>query len=125
MPVRSRTLLAWSLWLGTLACLLGGLAVTLAVTRPLTSDTLVNGAVEGAVDAVEHPEKVVAAVRAVHRSEERVGTALEGEVEVGDALRVRPHDVEQLAREVAGFQTAKPQAAEPAHLFAERVDELP
>jgi hypothetical protein len=49
MPVRSRTLLAWSLWLGTLACLLGGLAVTLAVTRPLTSDTLVNGAVEGAV----------------------------------------------------------------------------
>src|SRR5918994_2118845 len=45
----SRALLAWSLWLGTLACLLGGLAVTLAVTRPLTSDTLVNGAVEGAV----------------------------------------------------------------------------
>ena len=49
MRVPSRTLLAWSLWLGTLACLLGGLAVTLAVTRPLTSDTLVNGAVEGTV----------------------------------------------------------------------------
>ena len=49
MGVPSRTLLAWSLWLGTLACLLGGLAVTLAVTRPLTSDTLVNGAVEGTV----------------------------------------------------------------------------
>jgi hypothetical protein len=47
MRLRSRTLLAWSLWLGTLGCLLGGLAVTLAVTRPLTADVLVTGAVDG------------------------------------------------------------------------------
>jgi hypothetical protein len=45
----SRTLLAWSSWLGTLACLLGGLAVTLAVTRPLTADVLATGAFEGAI----------------------------------------------------------------------------
>ena len=49
MRVRSRTLLAWSLWLGTLGCLVGGLVVTLLVTRPLTSDVLVTGAFEGAV----------------------------------------------------------------------------
>jgi hypothetical protein len=44
---RNRTLLAWSLWLGTMACLLGGLLVTLAVVRPLTTEVLVNGAFEG------------------------------------------------------------------------------
>ncbi|MGH3099357.1 MAG: hypothetical protein ACRDPU_00085, partial [Thermoleophilia bacterium] len=46
---RSRTLLAWLLFLTTLACLVGGLVVTLLVTRPLTSDVLVNGAFEGAI----------------------------------------------------------------------------
>jgi hypothetical protein len=46
---RSRTLLAWLLFLSTLACLVAGLVVTLLVTRPLTSDVLVNGAVEGAI----------------------------------------------------------------------------
>ena len=49
MGGRSRTLLAWSLWLGTFACLLGGLLVTLAVTRPLTADVLFNGAFDGAM----------------------------------------------------------------------------
>ena len=49
MRVRSRTLLAWSLWLGTLGCLVGGLVVTLLVTRPLTSELLVTGAFDGAV----------------------------------------------------------------------------
>jgi hypothetical protein len=41
--------LAWSLWLGTFACLVGGLVVTLLVTRPLTTDVLATGAVEGAI----------------------------------------------------------------------------
>ena len=49
MRGRSRTLLAWSLWLGTLACLLGGLVVTMLVTRPLTVDLLIDGALEGAM----------------------------------------------------------------------------
>jgi hypothetical protein len=49
MRVPSRTLLAWSLWLGTLACLLGGLVVTLRVTRPLTAAVLVDGAFEGCI----------------------------------------------------------------------------
>ncbi len=49
MRVRSRTLLAWSLWLATFGCLVGGLVVTLFVTRPLTSDVLVTGAFEGAI----------------------------------------------------------------------------
>jgi len=44
---RKRTLLAWSLWLATMGCLLGGLLVTLAVVRPLTGEVLVNGAFEG------------------------------------------------------------------------------
>jgi hypothetical protein len=35
MRARTRTLLAWSLWLATLGCLLGGLVVTLVLTRPL------------------------------------------------------------------------------------------
>ena len=49
MRGRSRILLAWSFWLGTLGCLVGGLVVTLAVTRPLTRDVLVTGAFEGAI----------------------------------------------------------------------------
>jgi hypothetical protein len=48
MPSRSRAGLAWLVFLATLACLLGGLVVTLLVTRPLTVDVLVDGAVEGA-----------------------------------------------------------------------------
>ncbi len=49
MRVPSRTLLAWSLWLATLACLLGGLVVTLSLTRPLTTDVLATGAFNGAL----------------------------------------------------------------------------
>ena len=47
MRPRSRTLLAWSLWSATMACLLGGLLVTLAVVRPLTTEVIVDGAFEG------------------------------------------------------------------------------
>jgi hypothetical protein len=49
LRVRSRTLLAWSLWLATFGCLIGGLVVTLFVTRPLTSDVLLTGAFDGAI----------------------------------------------------------------------------
>ncbi len=49
MPSRSRAGLAWLVFLVTFACLLGGLVVTLLVTRPLTVDALVDGAVEGAM----------------------------------------------------------------------------
>jgi hypothetical protein len=48
MRARTRTLLAWSLWLATLVCLLGGLVVTLLLTRPLTADVLTTGAFNGA-----------------------------------------------------------------------------
>ena len=41
---RTRTIVAWSLWLATFGCCLGGLVVTLAVTRPLTIGVLANGA---------------------------------------------------------------------------------
>ena len=47
MGARTRTLLAWSLWLATLGCLLGGLVVTLFLTRPLTADVLLTGAFNG------------------------------------------------------------------------------
>jgi hypothetical protein len=49
MQVRRRTRLAWPLFLVSLANLLGGLLVTLLVTRPLTADRLVDGAFEGAI----------------------------------------------------------------------------
>jgi hypothetical protein len=49
MRLRSRAGLAWLLFLATLACLLGGLVVTLAVTRPLTAEVLLNGASDGAM----------------------------------------------------------------------------
>ena len=41
---RTRTLLAWLLWLATMACCAAGLVVTLFVTRPLTAGVLVEGA---------------------------------------------------------------------------------
>jgi hypothetical protein len=44
MQPRTRILLAWSLWLATLGWCAAGLAVTLAVTRPLTAGVLVDGA---------------------------------------------------------------------------------
>jgi hypothetical protein len=49
MKVQRRTRLAWLLFLATLGCLAGGLAVTLAVTRPLTADVLVTGAFDGGI----------------------------------------------------------------------------
>jgi hypothetical protein len=49
MQPRTRTLLAWSLWLATLGCCAAGLAVTLAVVRPLTVGVLAQGAVRALV----------------------------------------------------------------------------
>ncbi len=46
MHARTRTQLAWLLFLATLGCLAGGLVVTLFVTRPLTSKVLLDGAGE-------------------------------------------------------------------------------
>ncbi len=41
---RIRTMIAWSLWLASLGCCALGLAVTLALTQPLTAGVLVDGA---------------------------------------------------------------------------------
>jgi hypothetical protein len=49
MQPRTRTLLAWSLWLAALGCCAAGLAVTLAVTRPLTFGVLAEGAARALV----------------------------------------------------------------------------
>jgi len=43
-PSRGRTILAWSLWVLTFGCCAAGLAVTLAVVRPLTAGLLAQGA---------------------------------------------------------------------------------
>ena len=51
MPTRTRSVLAWSLWLATFGCCATGLAVTLAVTRPLTIAVLA----EGAAHALAYP----------------------------------------------------------------------
>jgi hypothetical protein len=44
MQPRTRTLLAWSLWVATFGCCAAGLAVTLALVRPLTIGLLTDGA---------------------------------------------------------------------------------
>jgi hypothetical protein len=44
LRARTRTLLAWSLWLATFGCCAAGLLVTLALTRPLTLALLAQGA---------------------------------------------------------------------------------
>jgi hypothetical protein len=44
LHARTRTTLAWSLWLATFGCCAGGLVVTLALTRPLTLGILAEGA---------------------------------------------------------------------------------
>jgi hypothetical protein len=41
---RTRTVLAWALWLVTFGCCAAGLLVTLAIYRPLTLGVLVEGA---------------------------------------------------------------------------------
>jgi hypothetical protein len=46
---RGRTVLAWSLWLATFGCCAAGLAVTLAMVRPLTVGVLAQGAVRALV----------------------------------------------------------------------------
>jgi hypothetical protein len=47
MRHRTRTVQAWLLFAATLACLLGGLVVTLSVVRPLTTEVIVDGALDG------------------------------------------------------------------------------
>jgi hypothetical protein len=49
LPPRTRTLLAWSLWLASFGCCAAGLAVALAVTRPLTVAVLAEGAARALV----------------------------------------------------------------------------
>jgi len=44
MQPRTRTLLAWSLWLATFGCCAAGLLVTVAISRPLTLAVLAEGA---------------------------------------------------------------------------------
>jgi hypothetical protein len=44
LHARTRTTLAWGLWLATFGCCAGGLVVTLALTRPLTLGILAEGA---------------------------------------------------------------------------------
>jgi hypothetical protein len=46
---RTRTVLAWSLWLATFGCCAAGLAVTLAMVRPLTLAVLAEGAARALV----------------------------------------------------------------------------
>jgi hypothetical protein len=49
LPPRSRTLLAWSLWLMMFGCCAAGLLVTLALTRPPTLAVLAEGAVNALI----------------------------------------------------------------------------
>jgi hypothetical protein len=63
--------LAWPLWLATFGCCAAGLAVTLAVTRPLTIAVLV----EGAARALAYPlgYATIGLVLTLRRPENRIG----------------------------------------------------
>ena len=76
MPTRTRSVPAWSLWLATFGCCAAGLAVTLAVTRPLTAGVLVQGAVEALAF--------------------RLGFATVGQC-AGPAARCGPHSAQRVA----------------------------
>jgi hypothetical protein len=49
MQTRTRTVLAWSLFLASFGCCAGGLVVALLLVRPLTAGVLVQGASEALV----------------------------------------------------------------------------
>jgi hypothetical protein len=63
MNLQRRTALAWGLWLATFGCRAVGLAVTVAVVRPLTLRVLA----AGAVDAVTFSLAFARRVRKVRR----------------------------------------------------------
>jgi hypothetical protein len=44
LPPRTRTVLAWALWLATMGCCAAGLVTALLLTRPLTVQVLLEGA---------------------------------------------------------------------------------
>jgi hypothetical protein len=46
LHARTRSTLAWSLWLATFGCCAAGLLVTLALTRPLTVGVLARSAAD-------------------------------------------------------------------------------
>ncbi len=46
LRARTRTIIAWSMWLATFGCCAAGLLVTLALTRPLTVGVLARGAAD-------------------------------------------------------------------------------
>jgi hypothetical protein len=70
MRPRTRTLQAWLLFAATLACLVGGLVVTLLVTRPVTTGVLVDGAQEGSMWLVF---AIVGLVLTLRRPENPIG----------------------------------------------------
>jgi hypothetical protein len=45
LPPRTRNVLAWALWLATMGCCAAGLVTALLLTRPLTAQVLLEGAV--------------------------------------------------------------------------------
>ena len=44
LPPRTRTVLAWALWLATMGCCAAGLVIALLVARPLTAQVVLEGA---------------------------------------------------------------------------------
>jgi hypothetical protein len=44
LPPRTRTVLAWALWLATMGCCAAGLVAALLVARPLTAQVVLEGA---------------------------------------------------------------------------------
>jgi len=81
------------------------------------------GTVEGAADAVDHAEEIVAGVLAVHAAEDGVGAGLEGEVKVGDDLGVGAEGGQEVGGEVAGLEAGEAQAAQAGDRGADCVDQ--
>jgi hypothetical protein len=80
--------------------------------------------VEVLVHFVDHSNVIIARVLTPHSPEDRVGTALQREMKVRDHLMVSLHRLQQIRRQVSGFEAAEPQSAQAADARAKRPDQL-
>ncbi len=69
-------------------------------------------AIECCIHAVDHAAEIIASVLAIHAAEERIRSALQWQMKMGDDLGMLLHRGDQGIGQVAGFEAAKPQAVE-------------
>lgn len=80
--------------------------------------------VEGEIHLLDHPEEVVARVLTIHSAKDAAGTTLKRQMKVRDDLGMGFQFRNQFASQIAGFQTAKPQAAKAGNPLTQRLHEF-